>query len=104
MKDSRMRNAAAARDDAVARIGRVTRWIGTAAGAGALVAAAGFAHLIPTHLPQLNVGGSQNGSGGSSSSNGSVPQSTSGNGGLQGPATSPANGGSAPTHVTSGGS
>ncbi len=97
------RDAAAARDDAVARIGRATRWIGTAGAAGALVAAAGFAHLIPTHLPRLNVGGTQGGSGGSggSSSDGSFPQ---GSGGVQGPANAPGNGGSAPSHVTSGGS
>jgi hypothetical protein len=94
MTESRARNAAAARDESVARIGRMTRWIGTAAGAGALIAAAGFAHLIPTHLPQLNVGGARNGSGGSSSSGG----------GLQGPATNPGSGGTTPSHVTSGGS
>jgi hypothetical protein len=104
MTESGTRNAAAARDESVARIGRITRWIGTAAAAGALIAAAGFAHLIPTRLPQLNLGGAGNGSGGSSSSNGSLPQTTSPSGGLQGPATNPGSGGTAPSHVTSGGS
>jgi len=103
MTGSGRRNAAAARDDAVARIGRVTRWVGTVGAAGALVAAAGFAHLIPTHLPRLSVGGSQSGSGGSSSG-GSSSGSTSQTGGAQGPATAPGNGGAAPSHVTSGGS
>ena len=112
------REAITARDEAVERIGRATRWIGTAAVAGALFAAAGFAHLIPTRLPSLNSGdsssssssssnsssNSSNSSSNSSSSNSS--NSSSSNGGLQPPGNPPANGGSGsgPAQVTSGGS
>ena len=73
---------------------RTTRLVGLASVAGAVIAAAGFAHVLPTHLPQINVGSSGNGSG-SGSSNGS--------GGLQGPNNAPGTG-SGSSHVRSGGS
>jgi hypothetical protein len=90
--DSRTRQAALARDGAVARINSVTRRISAASFAGALVLAAGFAHLLPTHLP--HIGASQNGGNGGTSS---------GSGGLQAPGTGPGSG-SGPGHVSSGGS
>ena len=89
--DPRTRKAAAARDGAVARINAMTWRIGTASFAGALVLAAGFAHLLPTHLPHL--GGGQGG----------VGSGNSGQGGLQGPGSGPGQG-SGPGHVHSGGS
>lgn len=96
MKVNTRREAVQARDEAVDRIGRTTRWIGTAAVGGALFAAAGFAHLLPTHLPRLNEGES-------SSSSSSSNNSSSSNGGLQPPGNPPANN-SGPSQVTSGGS
>ncbi|HZU55131.1 MAG TPA: hypothetical protein VFA06_04635 [Actinocrinis sp.] len=97
--DPKTRKAVSARDAGLVRVSRATRLIGVASVAGAVIAAAGFAHLIPTHLPHLNVdngGGSGSGSGGSGSSNGS--------GGLQGPNNAPGGGGSGPSQVQSGGS
>jgi hypothetical protein len=91
--DSKTRKAAQARDAGVLRIKKTTRLIGTFAVAGGLVMAAGFAHLLPTHLPQANVGRDGGGNGGSSN----------GSGGLQGPNTAPG-GGSGRSHVSSGGS
>ncbi len=96
------REAVQARDEAVERISRTTRWIGTGAVAGALVAAAGFAHLLPTHLPRLNEGDSSSSSS-SSSNNSSSNNSSSSNSGLQPPGNPPGNS-SGPSQVTSGGS
>jgi hypothetical protein len=93
--DSKTRSAILTRDDGVARIRTATRRVGVVATVGALIAGAGFAHLIPTRLPQVNVG--QSGSGGSGSNG------TSNSGGLQGPGTGPGSG-SGPSQVTSGGS
>ncbi|MBS2966212.1 hypothetical protein KGA66_24420 [Actinocrinis puniceicyclus] len=117
------REAVNARDEAIERIGRATRWIGGAAAAGALVAAAGFAHLIPTQLPHLNVGDSTSSSSSGSSgttdgtgtsgggagqsqtgtSSGSGNSSSANGSGLQPPNNAPA-GGSGQSQVTSGGS
>lgn len=85
--DTSVRRNIAARDAALVKTGRVTRLIAAGAAAGSLVLMAGFAHLIPTHLPHPSVG--SNGGGGSSGT-------SSGNG-------APSNG-SGPSHVTSGGS
>lgn len=82
--DSSIRKNVAARDAALDKTGRVTRRIGIAALAGSLALMAGFAHLIPTHLPHLS-GGDSTGSGSGS--------------GAPAPGT-----GSGPSHVTSGGS
>lgn len=90
--DSKTRKAILARDGAVARINAVTWRIGAASFAGVLVLGAGFAHLLPTHMPTF---GSGRGAGGGSS-NGS-------GGGLQGPGSGPGQG-SGPGHVRSGGS
>jgi len=102
------RNAVAARDHAVARVGRLTWRIGTFAVAGAAVLGAGFAHLLPTHLPHLNAG-SSSGSGSSSDSSGSAGtdngSSNSDNGnGFQGPGSVPGQSDGGGSHVTSGGS
>jgi uncharacterized membrane protein YgcG len=94
--DADMRKNIAARDAALIRTGRVTRRIAVAATAGSLVLMAGFAHLIPTHLPHLSVNGTNgNGSGSGTSGNGGSG-TTSGNG-------APSSG-SGPSQVTSGGS
>ena len=99
--DARTRNAVAARDRSVSRVSRITWRIGSFAAAGAVVLGAGFAHLIPTHLPHSGAGGGS-GSSGSTGTNGS---SSSGNGGgLQGPGTVPQQGSGSGSHVTSGGS
>lgn len=96
--NSKTRDAARARDLGVLRIRKTTRLIGVAAVAGSVVAAAGFAHALPTHLPQIDNGRDSTGTGSGGGSNGS-----SNGGGLQGPNTAPG-GGSGPSHVTSGGS
>lgn len=95
--NSKTRDAARARDLGVLRIRKTTRLIGVAAVAGSVVAAAGFAHVLPTHLPQINNGRDGTGTGGGGSNG------PSNGGGLQGPNTAPG-GGSGPTHATSGGS
>jgi hypothetical protein len=92
--DANMRKNIAARDAALNKTGRVTRRVAVAATAGSLVLMAGFAHLIPTHLPHLSVNGT-NGNGTSGGGSGSSGTS-SGNGA---PST-----GSGPSQVTSGGS
>ena len=103
------REAINARDEAVVRVGRTTRLIGTAAVAGTLFAGAGFAHLIPTHLPRLNEGDSSSSNSNSSNSSSNSSSSSSGssssssNGGLQPPSNPPGNS-SGPSQVTSGGS
>ena len=91
--DHGTRKAALQRDGAVARINAVTWRIGIVSVAGALVLAAGFAHLLPTHLP--HVGSGQSGGDGTS------PGGS--NGGLQGPVSGPGQG-SGPGQVSSGGS
>lgn len=104
--DSKTRKAVSARDAGLVRVSRATRLIGVASVAGAVIAAAGFAHLIPTHLPHVNVdngggsGGGNSGSGGSGGGNGT----SNGSGGLQGPNNAPGGGGSGPSQVQSGGS
>lgn len=86
--DARIRRSVLARDGALGRIGSVTRWIVAASVAGALVLMAGFAHLLPTHLPHV-----------------ATNRDGSGSGGLQGPQSGPGSGsGSGSTQVTSGGS
>jgi len=96
--DPRTRKAALARDGAVARINALTWKIGTASFAGTLVLAAGFAHLLPTHLPQVGEG---QGGAGQNGGTGGVPGGS--NSGLQGPGTGPGSGSGA-GHVRSGGS
>ncbi|HEV2637142.1 MAG TPA: hypothetical protein VGX23_18450 [Actinocrinis sp.] len=91
--DARTRKAAQQRDGAVARITAVTWRIGISSVAGAAILAAGFAHLLPTHLPHL---GSGPGGGNGTSSGGT-------NGGLQGPVSGPGQG-AGPGQVSSGGS
>lgn len=93
--DVDMRKNIAARDAALIRTGRVTRRIAVAATAGSLVLMAGFAHLIPTHLPHLSVNGTNGNGSGSGTGNGGSG-TTSGNG-------APSSG-SGPSQVTSGGS
>ena len=83
--DARLRRSVLARDGALGRIGRLTRLIAWASFAGALVLMAGFAHLLPTHLPHVST------------------DQGSGSGGLQGPQSGPS-GGSGSSQVTSGGS
>jgi hypothetical protein len=99
--DARTRNAIAARDRAVSKVSHTTWRIGAFAAAGAVVLGAGFAHLIPTHLPHLNL----NGDPGNSGNTGTGGSSNSGgNGGLQGPGTAPQQNSGGGSHVTSGGS
>jgi hypothetical protein len=86
--DTSTRKSIAARDEALARTGRVTNRIGAAALAGSLVLMAGFAHLLPTHLPHLNIGRNTG---------------TGGNGGSGSGSNAPGIG-SGSSHVTSGGS
>ncbi|NUS55059.1 MAG: hypothetical protein HOV66_09385 [Streptomycetaceae bacterium] len=93
--DARTRHAIADRDRSLARVGRLTRRAGTFAAAGAVLLGAGFAHLLPTHLPHLG-----NGTGTSDGGNGGP----STGGGFQSPGTAPGSGNGAPSHVTSGGS
>jgi len=104
--DTSLRKNIAARDAALARTGRVTRRVGTAAAAGSLVLMAGFAHLIPTHLPHLSVNG--NGGGGGTGGGGGGGGGTSTGGGNGSGSTGSGNGapstGSGPSQVTSGGS
>lgn len=99
--DARMRDAVAARDRAVSRVSRMTWRIGGIAVVGAVTLGAGFAHLLPTHLPHFNLNG-DSGSSGSSGDNGS--SSSDNGGGLQGPGTVPQQGSGSHSHVTSGGS
>jgi hypothetical protein len=87
------RDAVNARDEAVERIGRATRWIGTTAAAGALIAAAGFAHLIPTQWPHENTG-----DGTSTSSNTGTNTGTGDGTGSSGTGGSGTNGGSGTTN------
>jgi hypothetical protein len=93
--DAATRHAIDARNQAMARVRRLTRGIGTLGLAGGLLLGAGFAHLLPTHLPRISEGTS-----GSSDDGGGTAKT---GGGLQGPGTvpAPAGGGS---HVRSGGS
>lgn len=97
--DSRTRKAVSARDAGLLRVSRATRLIGVASVAGAVVVAAGFAHVLPTHLPRVNVGDG----GGSGSSGGSGGGSSNGSAGLQGPNNAPG-GGTGSSQVRSGGS
>ncbi|MBR7825660.1 hypothetical protein KDK95_05025 [Actinospica sp. MGRD01-02] len=102
--DASTRKNIAARDAALTKTSRVTRRIAVAATAGSLVLMAGFAHLIPTHLPHLSDNGtSGNGTSGTSTGNGGGSGTGSSNGGSSG--TAPGSGsGSGPSQVTSGGS
>ena len=100
--DARTRDAVAARDRSVRRVRHMTWRIGSFAAAGAVVLGAGFAHLIPTHLPHFDQGG-DSGSPGSSDDGGGSSNSTNG-GGIQGPGTVPQQGSGGGSHVTSGGS
>jgi hypothetical protein len=102
--DGTTRDAVAARDRAVSKVSHTTWRIGSFAAVGAMVLGAGFAHLLPTHLPHFNLGGTS-GSSGSSGSSGDNGSSNSGdNGGIQGPDTVPQQGSGSGSHVTSGGS
>lgn len=96
--DARTRHAIADRDRSLSRVSRLTWRIGTVATAGAVLLGAGFAHLLPTHLPHPNLG-----TGSSDDRNGGPAGSGTG-GGFQAPVTPPGTGGGAPSHVTSGGS
>jgi hypothetical protein len=118
--DASMRKNIAARDEALTKTGRVTRRVGAAAAAGSLVLMAGFAHLIPSHLPHLSgssggsgSGGSGGGSGTGTGTGGSGGTGTGGtgtgntgtSGGTSSGTSAPGTGsGSGPTQVTSGGS
>jgi hypothetical protein len=93
--DARTRAAIQARDQSVFRVRRLTRRIGTFGMAGGLLLGTGLAGLLPSHLPHFGTGGT--GSGGDSGT-------TTGGGGLQGPANAPGSGGGGSSHVTSGGS
>lgn len=99
--DSKTRKAVSARDAGLVRVSRATRLIGVASVAGTVIAAAGFAHLIPTHLPHVNV---DNGGGSGGGNSGSGNGTSNGSGGLQGPNNAPGGGGSGPSQVQSGGS
>jgi hypothetical protein len=109
--DSRTRKAIFDRDKGVARIRNITWRIGWASVAGVLLTAAGFSHVLPTHLPHVNLNSSSNSSGsgrngdggnGGSGNNGGLSNSSN-SGGLQGPGMVPGQG-SRPSHVSSGGS
>jgi hypothetical protein len=98
--DARTRHAIAARDRSLARVRRLTWRAGTCAAAGAVLLGAGFAHLLPTHLPRPDLG--------TNSGNGVPPaggtSGSSNGGGFQPPANAPGTTGPGPSHVTSGGS
>jgi len=106
--DVSMRKNIAARDEALTKTGRVTRRVGAVAAVGSLVLMAGFAHLIPTHLPHLSGSGSGSGSGGSGTGTGGTGTGGTGTGSGTSTGTgtgTPAPGsGSGPSQVTSGGS
>jgi hypothetical protein len=105
--DSRTRKAINERDGAIARVRTVTWRIGSVAVVGAAVMGAGFANLIPTHLPHVNLGGTGSGSGGGSGDsggNGGSNGTSTGSGGLQAPTVNPGNGGGGGGNVSSGGS
>lgn len=106
--DVSMRKNIAARDEALTKTGRVTRRVGAVAAAGSLVLMAGFAHLIPTHLPHLSGGGSGTGTGGTGTGTGGGTSTGTGTGTGAGTSTgtgTPGPGsGSGPSQVTSGGS
>lgn len=92
-----MRKNIAARDEALTKTGRVTRLAAVAATAGSLVMMAGFAHLLPPHIPHLSVNGTNGG--GTSGGGGSGSSGTSSGNGAPGSGS-----GSGPSQVTSGGS
>lgn len=98
--NARTRDAIAARDRSMARVSRLTWRIGSVAAAGAVVLGAGFAHLLPTHLPHFKPVGDD----GSSGSSGDTGSSNSNGGGIQGPGTVPQQGSGGGSHVRSGGS
>ncbi|MBS2538616.1 hypothetical protein KGQ20_38305 [Catenulispora sp. NF23] len=105
--DARTRDAIAARDRAVSKVSHTTWRIGGVAAIGAVAIGAGFAHVLPNHLPHLNLGGTSgsSGSSGGSNSSGDNGSSNSGNsGGVQSPNTVPQQGSGNGSHVTSGGS
>jgi hypothetical protein len=103
--DARTRNAVVARDRSVARVSRMTWRIGSLAAVGAVLLGAGFAHLLPTHLPHVGQNGGSGSSGGSSNSgNSGNSGSTDNGGGIQSPGTAPQQGNGSGSHVTSGGS
>jgi hypothetical protein len=91
--DARTRHAIADRDRALTRVTHLTWRVGTLAAAGAVLLGAGFAHLLPSHLPHP---------GGDSSTSGTDGTSTGG--GVKAPGTAPGDSGSGRSHVTSGGS
>jgi len=102
--DARTRNAVAARDRAVGRISHMTWRIGSFAAVGAMVLGAGFAHLLPTHLPHFSSGGGSGNSGNSGNSGSNSGSSNSGSNNIQSPGTAPQQGSGSGSHVTSGGS
>jgi hypothetical protein len=103
--DARTRKAVAARDRAVGRVSHMTWRIGSFAAVGAVVLGAGFAHLLPTHLPHFSSGGSgSSGSSGSGNSGSNSGSSNSGSNNIQSPGTAPQQGSGSGSHVTSGGS
>lgn len=108
--DARTRDAVNARDRAVSKVSHTTWRIGGFAAIGAVALGAGFAHLLPSHLPHLNLGGTSGSSGSSGSSGGSNTSGDNGSsnsdnsGGIQSPNTVPQQGSGGGSHVTSGGS
>lgn len=101
--DARTRHAIADRDRALARVSRLTWRAGTFAAAGAVLLGAGFAHLLPTHLPHPNLGTGSSDDGNGAPSTGATGGSSTG-GGIQAPGTAPGSSSGARSHVTSGGS
>lgn len=101
--DARTRDAVAARDRAVSRVGHLTWRIGSLAAIGAVVLGAGFAHLLPTHLPHLGSSGNHGDSGSTGTGTGGSSNS-GGSNGIQGPGTAPQQGSGGGSHVRSGGS
>jgi hypothetical protein len=101
--DARTRNAVAARDRSMSRVSRMTWRIGSLAAVGAVVLGAGFAHLLPTHLPHIGAGGNSGGGSSNSGNSGNSGSTDNGNN-LQSPGTAPQQGNGSGSHVTSGGS
>ncbi|WP_194927414.1 hypothetical protein [Catenulispora pinisilvae] len=102
--DARTRDAVAARDRAVSKVSHTTWRIGGFAALGAVALGAGFAHLLPSHLPHLNLGGTSGSSGGSNTSGDNGSSNSGNSGGIQSPNTVPQQGSGGGSHVTSGGS
>ncbi|NUP53221.1 MAG: hypothetical protein HOW97_38750 [Catenulispora sp.] len=101
--DARTRHAIADRDRALTRVSRLTWRAGTFAAAGAVLLGAGFAHLLPTHLPHPDLGTGTSDDGNLVPPTGGADGSSTG-GGIKAPGTAPGTSSSPRSHVTSGGS